>query len=136
MLHGELDRTSLSKNVCRFNGYGLPGKPRFQGGKIKPAESIDQSLYPILGRRKSGFSDYRGDHSCALGTWGGCNQRIIAAGEFGLIWLDAHMDAHTFATSPTGNVHGMPLAALLGKADKKLAAIYPGSDFIKPETLF
>jgi len=45
------------------------------------------------------------------------------------------MDAHTFATSPSSNIHGMPLAALLGKADKKLAAMYPGSDFIKPENL-
>ncbi|MGZ8187019.1 MAG: arginase family protein, partial [Methylobacter sp.] len=37
--------------------------------------------------------------------------------------------------SPSGNIHGMPLAALLGKGDKKLAAMYPGSDFIKPENL-
>jgi arginase len=45
------------------------------------------------------------------------------------------MDAHTFDTSPSGNIHGMPVAALLGKADKKLAAMYPGDDFIKPENL-
>ena len=76
-----------------------------------------------------------GDHSCALGTWGGVLNGLQQPDKFGLIWLDAHMDAHTFATSPSGNVHGMPLAALLGRADKKLATMYPGSDFIKPENL-
>lgn len=76
-----------------------------------------------------------GDHSCALGTWGGVLNGLQQPGKFGLIWLDAHMDAHTFATSPSGNVHGMPVAALLGRADKKLAAMYPGSAFIKPENL-
>jgi arginase len=45
------------------------------------------------------------------------------------------MDAHTFNTPPSGNIHGMPLDALLGKADKILAAMYPSSDFIEPENL-
>jgi arginase len=76
-----------------------------------------------------------GDHSCALGTWGGVLNGLKQPGKFGLIWLDAHMDAHTFDTSPSGNIHGMPLAALLGRGDKKLAAMYPGSDFIQPENL-
>jgi len=76
-----------------------------------------------------------GDHSCAMGTWGGVLNGLHQPGKFGLIWLDAHMDAHTFATSPSGNIHGMPLAALLGGADKKLAAMYPGCNFIKPENL-
>lgn len=53
-----------------------------------------------------------GDHSCAIGTWTG----IAAAqdGPLGLIWVDAHMDSHTPETSPSGAVHGMPLACLLG----------------------
>jgi arginase len=54
-----------------------------------------------------------GDHSCAVGTWRG----VAAAyeGPVGLVWIDAHMDAHTHATSPSGNLHGMPLAHLLGE---------------------
>jgi arginase len=54
-----------------------------------------------------------GDHSCAVGTWRG----VAAAyeGPVGLVWIDAHMDAHTRTTSPSGNVHGMPLAHLLGE---------------------
>lgn len=76
-----------------------------------------------------------GDHSCAMGTWGGVLNGLRPSEELGLIWLDAHMDAHTFDTSPSGNIHGMPLAGLIGRADNKLAAMYPGSRFIQPENL-
>jgi arginase len=58
-----------------------------------------------------------GDHSIALGTLGG---RAAAAGGPGaVIWIDAHGDLNTPATSPSGNVHGMPLAAALGQADAR-----------------
>jgi arginase len=61
-----------------------------------------------------------GDHSCAIGTWSGV-QRWLGA-PLGLIWIDAHMDSHTFATSPSGALHGMPLAWLLGHGDRTLFA--------------
>jgi len=51
-----------------------------------------------------------GDHSVAIGSVGGSARE----GEIGAVWFDAHTDLNTPATSPTGNVHGMPLAALLG----------------------
>ena len=54
-----------------------------------------------------------GDHSVALGTLGGL---ASAHGAGGVIWIDAHSDANTPETSPSGNVHGMPLAAALGLA--------------------
>src|SRR6476619_3321970 len=55
-----------------------------------------------------------GDHSIALGTLAGL--RAAAGRPGGVIWIDAHGDLNTPATSPTGNVHGMPLAAALGLA--------------------
>jgi ornithine--oxo-acid transaminase len=55
-----------------------------------------------------------GDHSCAMGTWRGV--AAAAEGPIGLLWIDAHLDAHTPQTSYTGRLHGMPLAALLGQA--------------------
>lgn len=72
-----------------------------------------------------------GDHSTAIGTWGGVlratgNQRL------GLIWLDAHMDAHDFDTTPSGNLHGMPVAALLGIGDKGLTNFSGLTKVIKP----
>ena len=76
-----------------------------------------------------------GDHSCALGTWGGILNALEPSKKLGLIWLDAHLDAHTFSTSPSGNVHGMPVAALLGDADKKLARFYPSNTAIDAKNL-
>jgi arginase len=55
-----------------------------------------------------------GDHSIALGTLGGL---AAAHGAGGVLWFDAHGDLNTPKTSPSGNVHGMPLAAALGLAD-------------------
>jgi arginase len=54
-----------------------------------------------------------GDHSVALGTLGGL---ASVHGPGGVLWIDAHSDINTPATSPSGNVHGMPLAAALGIA--------------------
>jgi arginase len=51
-----------------------------------------------------------GDHSLAVGTVGGVTEREPT----GVLWIDAHADMNTPATSPSGNLHGMPLAALLG----------------------
>jgi arginase len=54
-----------------------------------------------------------GDHSIALGTLGGL---ASVHGPGGVLWIDAHSDINTPQTSPTGNVHGMALAASLGLA--------------------
>jgi arginase len=79
-----------------------------------------------------------GDHSLAAGTVSGVahyfrrhNQKI------GVIWIDAHSDINTPATSPSGNVHGMPLAALLGLGAgsglEPLSQIFGYSPKISPE---
>jgi arginase len=57
-----------------------------------------------------------GDHSVALGTLGGLS-RVSGVG--GVLWIDAHGDLNTPETSPSGNVHGMPLAAAIGLADSR-----------------
>jgi arginase len=75
-----------------------------------------------------------GDHSLAAGTVSGVaefyrrqNQKI------GVLWIDAHSDINTPDTSPSGNVHGMPLAALLGLGPEMLGNIYGYSPKIDPE---
>lgn len=60
-----------------------------------------------------------GDHSVALGTLGGL---AAAHGPGGVLWIDAHGDLNTPDTSPSGNVHGMPLAAALGHAGADFAS--------------
>lgn len=54
-----------------------------------------------------------GDHSNATGTIAGI-KRAYPISKIGVIWIDAHADLHTPYTSPSGNVHGMPIAASLG----------------------
>jgi ornithine--oxo-acid transaminase len=62
-----------------------------------------------------------GDHAIAAGTWRGIGRGL---GEPpGLIWLDAHLDAHTPRTTHTGNAHGMPLAALLGLGEEAMTGV-------------
>lgn len=67
-----------------------------------------------------------GDHSCAIGTWKGVMQARGTQQPSGLIWIDAHMDAHTAHTSPSGALHGMPLACLLGHGAAELTEISGG----------
>lgn len=68
-----------------------------------------------------------GDHACAAGTWSGAAQALSSRGPLGLIWIDAHLDSHTPRTSPSGRLHGMPLAALLGAGDDAIADLGPGA---------
>ncbi|HET9840297.1 MAG TPA: arginase [Candidatus Angelobacter sp.] len=70
-----------------------------------------------------------GDHSVAAGTMAGVaeffrQQRRVQEQKIGLIWIDAHADINTPETSPSGNVHGMPLAAIMGLGPAELADIY------------
>lgn len=75
-----------------------------------------------LSRDQRRFVALGGDHSAAIGLWSGV-ARTVPPGGFGLIWIDAHMDAHTFATTPSRMIHGMPVAALLGQGDHSLTAL-------------
>ena len=70
-----------------------------------------------------------GDHSCAGGTWTGVARALkedCREKGLGLLWVDAHMDSHTPATSHTGRLHGMPLAWLLGEDDHPLYGLAAG----------
>lgn len=73
-----------------------------------------------LVKQKKFFIVMGGDHSCAIGTWSGAQQALQQTGSLGFIWIDAHMDSHTPQTTLTGNIHGMPLACLLGFGDQSL----------------
>jgi arginase len=65
-----------------------------------------------------------GDHSIAMGTIAGVSRfHREKGGKVGLVWFDAHGDMNTPETSPTGNIHGMPLAAALGLGEKSLVGL-------------
>ncbi|WP_142827625.1 arginase [Planococcus soli] len=73
-----------------------------------------------------------GDHSIAIGTLSGISERHE---NLGVIWYDAHADMNTSDTSPSGNIHGMPLAASFGLGHEKLTNIRGYSPKVKPENI-
>jgi arginase len=78
---------------------------------------------------------FGGDHSIAVGTWSGVINSLKAESNFGLIWVDAHTDAHTYQSSLSKNYHGMPLSFLLGEGDERLSNIGGTNPKLRPEHL-
>ena len=73
-----------------------------------------------------------GDHSIAIGTLAGLAKHYQ---NLGVIWYDAHADLNTKETSPSGNIHGMPLAISLGIGHEGLTGIYGKETKIKAENI-
>ena len=91
-------------------------------------KSLDAGNFPLcLG----------GDHSIALGTITGiashCKKNKL---KLGVIWIDAHADMNTDKTTPSGNIHGMPVAASLGIGKKELTHLGGFAPKVKPENFF
>lgn len=77
-----------------------------------------------------------GDHSIAMGTFAGTASHYRKQNQsVGLIWFDAHGDMNIPGVSPSGNIHGMPLAHLLGRGDEDLKNIQGFSPKVKPENV-
>lgn len=87
-------------------------------------------IHQLTGQRQR-FCTLGGDHSCAIGTWSGAASAI--EGPLGLIWIDAHMDAHTPESSHSHNIHGMPVASLLGHGPQALTQILSTEPKLSPE---
>lgn len=73
-----------------------------------------------------------GDHSIAIGTLAGLATKYK---NLGVIWFDAHADINIPETSPSGNIHGMPLAVSIGHGDERLVQIGGFAPKIKPENI-
>lgn len=74
-----------------------------------------------------------GDHANAVGVWSGVATHLKAQGKFGLIWVDAHMDAHIPETTPSHAIHGMPVALLLGYGKEELINVASRGRKISPQ---
>jgi arginase len=102
---------------------------------VEEISRICNAVY-TLGRRVMEEKDFPlfvgGDHSIAVGT-------VAAAGAdgeaIGLIWLDAHGDFNTPDTSPSGNIHGMPLAILMGEGHPDLVNVGRSGPKVLPENV-
>jgi len=77
-----------------------------------------------------------GDHAIAIPTFSAVSSHYRERSEeIGLIWFDAHADINTPETSPSGNIHGMPLATLLGEGDESLTPLGGFSPKLNPKFL-
>lgn len=108
----------------KSSGHKLEALDGLSQFNVELAELVEPALFPcVIG----------GDHSCAVGTWSGVSRKL--RGSLGLLWIDAHMDAHTFQSTPSGAIHGMPVAALLGEGAPSLTQIAGEHAKVRPENL-
>jgi arginase len=91
----------------------------------KVLRSLEEGMTPVV---------LGGDHSVAAGTVSGVAEFYRRENKkIGLIWIDAHSDINTPDTSPSGNVHGMPLAALMGLGPEPLSNLLGFAPKVAPE---
>lgn len=102
-----------------------PGDPRLkylkeirgtcEALRDRVAQALEAGAVPVV---------LGGDHSIAMGTIAGVSRFHRSRGEkIGLLWFDAHGDMNTADTSPSGNIHGMPLAVVMGLGDESLVRL-------------
>jgi arginase len=101
-----------TENQLLFGPAGSPYAKRL-AGIVPVCERVAREVSDTL-RKKQFPVVLAGDHSTAVGTVAGIRQAYPRQ-TLGVIWIDAHADLHSPFTTPTGNVHGMPLAACLGE---------------------
>lgn len=123
----------LGHDVDDAGNVGVPFREDAARGAQRGARylgAISDVCVEVAARTRAALAEGRmpvvlgGDHALAAGSVAGAAAHLAAKGQhLGLIWVDAHGDLNTPATSRSGNVHGMPLAALLGHGDKAMAGI-------------
>ncbi len=98
---------------------------RALAGRVERA--LRQGRFPIV---------LGGDHSVAVGTVNGVAAHYRRRGHrVGVLWMDAHTDMNTPETSPSGNVHGMPLACLVGAGPRELAHLLGVAPVLDPRNV-
>ncbi|PAV28187.1 arginase [Virgibacillus profundi] len=109
------------------NESNLKNLKQVSEGNQKLAEMVDLEIdkghFPLI---------LGGDHSIAIGSLAGISKHYE---NLGVIWYDAHGDLNSSETSPSGNIHGMPLAASLGIGNEELTNLYGYAPKIKPENI-
>ena len=86
-------------------------------------EKLPDTTFPVI---------LGGDHSISMGSIAGVARRQQRTG---VLWIDAHTDVNTPQSSPSGNIHGMPLAHLLGHGDDRLLNAWGGGAVLEPQDI-
>ncbi|HLM00860.1 MAG TPA: arginase [Pyrinomonadaceae bacterium] len=121
--------------VCPEGSANIEDNPKYLPEMLAACELMSETVrqiflageFPVI---------LGGDHSIAMGTFSGISSFFREEEkEIGLIWFDAHADMNTPETSPSGNLHGMPLAVILGRGNEQLVNLNGFAPKIKPEHL-
>lgn len=108
-------------------------KLRYLKEVLKTSQTLAETVEEILNNGNFPLC-IGGDHSMALGTIAGIAAHCRKENKsFGVIWIDAHADMNTNLTTPSGNIHGMPLAASMGLGHKSLVDFFGFAPKLKPE---
>ncbi len=116
---GRPERTNSVKGLKNLNAVAEANHKLYE----VVDEEVRKGRFPLV---------LGGDHSIAIGTLAGVSKHYKS---LGVIWYDAHGDLNTAETSPSGNIHGMPLAASLGLGDPLLTGIGGYSPKVKAENI-
>lgn len=116
---GSRERTSSESNLKNLKAVAEASE--MLASRVD--EVVKQGKFPLV---------LGGDHSIAIGTIAGLAKNYS---NMGVIWYDAHGDLNTGETSPSGNIHGMPLAVSLGLGDPALTSIGGTGTKLKPENI-
>lgn len=132
--HNVNDLGNIEIKKINPNEKLLPNKKmKYLEGILHANEALAMAVYDSLDTNKFPLI-IGGDHALALGS-------VAASGkyfkeDFGVIWVDAHGDLNTDETSPSGNIHGMPLAASLGIGNEHLTSFYYHSIKVNMKNVF
>lgn len=129
-LAGLVDRLAAQGIKVRDGGDIPVPAPKFPHTKAPPLKEVREIFEGLADRVERALKARRfplvlgGDHSIAVGSIAGAARYHASRGErLGVLWIDAHGDMNTPETSPSGNIHGMPLSASLGEGHPALVQV-------------
>lgn len=118
-----------------------PASEKYEEGThmkwVTPIVKCNEELAEVVySSHKAGAFPFSvgGDHAMGLGTVAGSSKAFRE--DFGVIWIDAHGDINTEESSPSGNIHGMPLAASMGFGSEKLKNVFFEGKKVDPSKVF
>jgi len=131
--HKIIDKGDISvTEVSNKDKYKDHPKMKYLDEIVKVNSNLAHEVYNSLSEHHFPLI-LGGDHALGLGSVSGSSHFFK---ELAVIWIDAHGDINTEETSPSGNIHGMPLAASLGVGNEKLKNVYFNGLKVKPENVF
>ena len=119
--------------VAEADKYKAHPKLKYLDAVVETSENIASAVYGSLAEGRLPLT-IGGDHALALGTLAATTRAY--GNEMGIIWIDAHTDINTTDTSPSGNIHGMPLGASLGEGHERLVDIVYKGQKVNPRNCF